>query len=409
MAAKDLRETPCRYDWLGIHEEMLRDSARVEAYRRAILENSAYFLGKTVLEVGCGTGILSIFAAKAGASAVYAVDAEEYCVEMTRRTAAANSCSDVVHIIVSEWMGYFLFYESMVDAVVAAQARWLKPGGIIFPTVVKLFVAPFCDEQLTTERHRFWANVGGLDFSSLLPDVEREFAAEPRIEGVRAEQLLASPTCLWSWDFRESASQGQGGSKSETVPLQLTATAEWHQQKGVLTHGFAGWFDCHFHVTDLSPLLSSRLAGHALAEHISASFMQRFQSGTSASVATDKSVATCRETDAQAMKRRRIGSSTSAPGGESDIPEALGPSTIILSTAPDAVRTHWHQTLFFLKSPLLGDANHKVEFKVSRDAGSKGWLSVTASACGDEDLAEPQHIQQWLLRSYGQAALPAPP
>ena len=54
---------------------MLRDKVRTESYKSAIEANPDAFRGKIVLDVGCGTGILSIFAARAGAAHVYAVDA----------------------------------------------------------------------------------------------------------------------------------------------------------------------------------------------------------------------------------------------------------------------------------------------------------------------------------------------
>lgn len=54
---------------------MLKDAPRNKAYKEAIFDNRSKFQGKTVLDVGAGTGILSIFCAQAGAAKVYAVEA----------------------------------------------------------------------------------------------------------------------------------------------------------------------------------------------------------------------------------------------------------------------------------------------------------------------------------------------
>ena len=50
---------------------MLKDQVRTLTYRNAIYHNKHLFRGKIILDVGCGTGILSTFAAKAGARYVY--------------------------------------------------------------------------------------------------------------------------------------------------------------------------------------------------------------------------------------------------------------------------------------------------------------------------------------------------
>ena len=53
---------------------MIRDKVRTEAYKKAMEQNKHLFKGKTVLDIGTGTGILSLFAAQCGAKKVYAVD-----------------------------------------------------------------------------------------------------------------------------------------------------------------------------------------------------------------------------------------------------------------------------------------------------------------------------------------------
>lgn len=50
-------------------------------------------------------------------------------------------------IIISEWMGYFLLYESMFDSVMFARDKWLADDGIMMPDTAKMFIAALDDEQ----------------------------------------------------------------------------------------------------------------------------------------------------------------------------------------------------------------------------------------------------------------------
>merc|ERR1711899_156773 len=86
------------YAHFGIHEEMLKDEVRTLTYRNSMYHNKHLFKDKIVLDVGCGTGILSMFAAKAGAKQVYGVDMSGI-VEQARLIVDKNGFSDKVTII----------------------------------------------------------------------------------------------------------------------------------------------------------------------------------------------------------------------------------------------------------------------------------------------------------------------
>jgi len=79
-----------------IHSIMLRDKVRTATYANFIFSSPSLFRDAIVLDVGCGTGILSLFAAKAGARRVFSVDASEIIVEKARKIVKLNGLEDVI-------------------------------------------------------------------------------------------------------------------------------------------------------------------------------------------------------------------------------------------------------------------------------------------------------------------------
>lgn len=68
------------YSWLSQQQNMMQDFVRTSTYQKAMLGNPSDFVGKVVLDVGAGSGVLSFFAVQAGAKKVYAVEASQMAV-----------------------------------------------------------------------------------------------------------------------------------------------------------------------------------------------------------------------------------------------------------------------------------------------------------------------------------------
>ncbi|KAG4917313.1 hypothetical protein JHK85_055594 [Glycine max] len=166
------------YAHLGIHQEMIKDRVRTDTYRDAIMQHQSFIAGK-----------------------VYAIDASDIALQ-ANEVVKANNLSDVVvvlhgrvevdsfdqymlfifhrcytlyhsyldveineevDVIISEWMGYMLLYESMLGSVINARDRWLKPGGLILPSSSTLYMAPVTHTDRYSDSVDFWRNVYGID------------------------------------------------------------------------------------------------------------------------------------------------------------------------------------------------------------------------------------------------------
>ncbi|XP_077592133.1 protein arginine N-methyltransferase 6 [Stigmatopora nigra] len=200
------------YSDVTIHEEMIADHVRTNTYRWAILKNSESIRGKVVLDVGAGTGVLSMFCVQAGARKVYAVEAcsiaeqavkivkhnkMEDRIQVIRGTVETVELPEMVEVIVSEWMGYALLHESMLNSVVYARDKWLKKtGGIILPSKAELFITPIC-EPVVEDRLHFWHNVKdeyGIDMSCMSDFAKKCIKnSDISVSPVTGEDVLSHP------------------------------------------------------------------------------------------------------------------------------------------------------------------------------------------------------------------------
>lgn len=236
------------YSSFHIHEEMLKDSNRTETYRRAIENNPNDFKDKVVLDIGCGTGILSIFAARAGAKHVYAIEYAEiglFAREIIKRNGLEDKITVIkgkmeeielpvkkVDIIISEWMGYFLLYESMLDSVLWARDKYLVKGGKMLPDRASMYVAAIEDGDYKNNKRNFWNNVYGVDMSCLAPTVMKE----PLVDTVNKDMIMSTSSKILELDLVNMDKNEVNFSSEYSVTMNYSDRV----------HGLVVWFETPF-------------------------------------------------------------------------------------------------------------------------------------------------------------------
>uniref|UniRef100_A0A5F4WME2 type I protein arginine methyltransferase n=1 Tax=Callithrix jacchus TaxID=9483 RepID=A0A5F4WME2_CALJA len=196
--------TSARADAARLSMESRRKDMRTLTYLNSMFHNRHLFKDKVVLDVGSGTGILCMFAAKAGARKVIRIECSnisDYAVKIIKAnkldhvvTIIKGKVEEVelpvekVDIIISEWMGYCLFYKSMLNTMLYAQDKWLAPDDLIFPDRATLYVMAIEDRQYKDYKIHWWENVYGFDMSCI-KDVAIK---QPLVDMVDPKQLVTN-------------------------------------------------------------------------------------------------------------------------------------------------------------------------------------------------------------------------
>ncbi|PSN31688.1 hypothetical protein C0J52_21914 [Blattella germanica] len=236
------------YEDLEVHYLMLTDSERNESYRKAIHSCRGLFEGKVVLDVGAGTGILSVLCAQAGAATVYAVEASNLATFIPG-VATENGFSEVikvlhqrvedvelpckVDIIVSEWMGFYLLHEGMLDSVLVARDRHLKPGGKLFPETASIWCAP-CS---IPKYYDFWEDVAGCRLKSIGEAWRKLKSRQPQVVELQNEDLLCDASKLCTLDLNRVT-------KNELDCISKSFVASSNRDGKY--EGLCMWFSCEF-------------------------------------------------------------------------------------------------------------------------------------------------------------------
>ncbi|KAF8393508.1 hypothetical protein HHK36_021752 [Tetracentron sinense] len=231
-----------------IFQEMLKDTVRTRTYQNVIYQNTFLFKNKVVLDVGAGTGILSLFCAKAGAKHVYAVECS-HMADMAKEIVEANGFSNVitvlkgkveeimlpvaqVDVIISEWMGYFLLFENMLNTVLYARDKWLINDGIVLPDRASLYLTAIEDADYKEDKIEFWNNIYGFNMSC----IKKQSMMEPLVDTVDQKQIVTNCQLLKTMDIPKMAP----GDASFTAPFKLVA------KRNDYIHALVAYFDVSF-------------------------------------------------------------------------------------------------------------------------------------------------------------------
>jgi protein arginine N-methyltransferase 1 len=294
----------CTYGYLYEQKQMLSDEVRMQAYYDSVFKNATAFKDKIVLDVGTGTGILAIWAAQAGAAKVYAVEATDMA-QKAKKLVDGNKVGskiiviqgkiedidipEKVDIIISEWMGLFLLRESMLDSVLFARDKWLKPGGSLYPSHARMYIAAIQRETEAKNKYQDYVNSMddwerfvpknlnrfGVDMSCLSADFDKEHSDYYLCSSVWCElkpsDLITDAAMILSIDCNKctledyksvsyqynlrinnkSASRPNPG----TRPPHQRAPGNVPRSPGPTTRitGFAGWFEVDFLGSEKNP------------------------------------------------------------------------------------------------------------------------------------------------------------
>ncbi|XP_041361347.1 probable protein arginine N-methyltransferase 6.1 [Gigantopelta aegis] len=336
------------YTDIDVHELMLKDRPRTLAYRKFFKENSEQIRGKVVLDVGAGTGILSLFAAAAGAAKVYAIEASGMA-KLCREIVVANGLDEKIQVIqgrveddvlpegtkvdviVSEWMGFYLFHESMLDSVICARDKYLTPEGLLVPSHASLKITPASMEKYYNEHFDYWNSVYGFDFSPVLPIALEKSRREPIITEVPPDELLSAAQDICCIDLK-SVSLDEVKKISSTLTFTINSSSE--------LHGFVCWFDVLF-----KPICVTE------------------RTTTPAHFTTKENEVT---------------------------------SPVILSTAPSCPVTHWKQTTFLLPETLSVDKGDNICIQVvlSQDESNKRHYNISIELQNSDDDVGAEYSEE---------------
>lgn len=207
-------------------------------------------------------------------------DAVEECRSATSEDEAKNeddnnasiksSCkqqqsSKVVDVIISEWMGYFLLRESMLDSVIRARDMFLKPkSGILLPSHATMLIAPIMNDDhhsMILQEYRegmddwkyYLTNLKkkyGVDMGVLSEEYDKEqrdyYLKSSHYVQLEDDTILAPPAIVKTLDLAVCTLEDAKGVGETEFTFDIIASSDDETEDEEIINGFAGWFTVDF-------------------------------------------------------------------------------------------------------------------------------------------------------------------
>ncbi len=213
---------------------LLSHRSRLSKFQRAL--QKAVQPESRVVDIGTGTGILALIAARAGAKSVTAVEVNGKSLNYARKAAQINGLSQRVSfveshfedyvpeeqadIVICEMLSSMLLIEQQVPACAHAARRILKPGGIILPVSASVYAVP-------VECQSLWERFNLFDL---------EFPKVPQTLGKGDAKDLSDAALVTKFDF-----------SIPDIPAEVNEMLEFVIVEEGRLHGLVGFFKAHLY------------------------------------------------------------------------------------------------------------------------------------------------------------------
>lgn len=226
---------------LDEHLGYVADPVRLEQFKVAIAQVTQR--GVYIADLGCGSGILGLLCLQAGASRLYAIDASAM-IDIARETmmraghvdhatfirgkSSQIELPERVDVVICDHVGYFGFDYGIIDFLEDARKRFLKPGGTLIPSKIRLHIAAIGSQKCSEIATGWQAEKIPSEFHWLCGySINAKHAVS-----LKRDDVLGSPAALGDIDLYADN------------PEFFSWSAELQIERDGPMHGLAGWFEC---------------------------------------------------------------------------------------------------------------------------------------------------------------------